>query len=143
MFKLGVSIGAGVLLVSSGAIAQNVISTDRYTMLELKASDYERDPLSVPVQLSFPPTVRTVGDAIRYALKNSGWELVSFPEDKALNITLSRPLPKIHRKIGIMPLRDLLQVLVGKTYTPVEDPVRRLYSFDLKDTYKGIVQHES
>lgn len=142
MLKLSVSIGAGLLLVSSGAIAQNVISTDRYTMLELKASDYETDPLSVPVQLSFPPTVRTVGDAIRYTLKNSGWEFVSFPEDKALNITLSRPLPKIHRKIGMMSLRELLQVLVGQTYTPVEDPVRRLYSFDLKDTYKGLVEHE-
>ncbi|WP_286984131.1 PFGI-1 class ICE element type IV pilus protein PilL2 [Haliea sp.] len=143
MLKLSASICAGVMLFSGVATAQNVVSTDRYTLLELKANDYERDPLSVPVQMSFPPTVGTVGEAIQYALKHSGWKFVAFPENKALNITLSRPLPKIHRKLGMMPLRDLLQVLVGDTYTPVEDPIRRLYSFDLKDGYRGIVRHES
>lgn len=143
MHKIGVAICAVVLFFSSGAAAQEVVSTDRYTMLELKASEYEKDPLSVPVQMSFPPTVATVGEAIEYALQHSGWTFVTFPEDRALNITLSRPLPRIHRQLGMMSLRDLLQVLVGYTYTPIEDPVRRLYSFDLKDTYRGIVQHES
>lgn len=143
MNRLSVSVCVSMMLFSGFASAQNVVNTDRYTMLELKASEYEKDPLSVPVQISFPPTISTVGEAIDFALKNSGWQFVAFPEDKALNITVSRPLPKIHRQLGMMPLRELLQVLVGSTYTPVEDPVRRLYSFDLKDSYKGLVQHES
>lgn len=138
---IAAAVGLG-LVVPSFAHAEDVVKTDRYTLVALSANDYEKDPLSVPVSMVFPPTVATVGEAVNYALRDSGWEFVSFPEDKALNLTLSRPLPKIHRGVGLMSIRDLLQVLVGHTYEPVEDPVRRLYSFDLKTSYQGIVSNE-
>jgi len=142
MRKLSCVAIGGALLLSLNVKAAEVVKTDRYTLVELSANDYQKDPLAVPVQITFPPTVNTVKEAVHYSLRDSGWEFVTFPEDKALNLTLSRPLPRIHRALGLMSIRDLLQVLVGQTYKPVEDPIRRLYSFDLKESYQGIVKYE-
>jgi len=119
------------------------IKTDRYTLVQPQPQASELDPLSVNVKLSFPPHIRTVGDAVNYVLVNSGWVLArETASDGALAITLNRPLPQVHRKLSLMPLRTVLQVLVGRHYMPVEDPIRRIYSFDLKDEYRGLVKHD-
>jgi type IV pili sensor histidine kinase/response regulator len=112
-------------------------------MVEPVPKQKELDPLSVNVEITFPPDVKTVRDAITYVLLNSGWVLaLDKSNDDALAITLSRPLPQVHRKLSLMPLRTVLQVLVGSYYVPVEDPLRRIYTFDLRDEYKGLIDHE-
>ncbi len=118
-----------------------MVNTDRYTKVKPQPTAAEADPLDINVQVAFPPHVKTVRDAVQFVLFNSGWVL-AFDEaaDKALVITLERPLPQVHRKMSLMPLRTVLQVLVGEHYTPVEDPIRRIYSFDLKKEFKGLVK---
>lgn len=119
------------------------IQTDRYTMVTPAPEQSELDPLAVNVQLAFPPNVKTVRDAVNYVLMNSGWVLaLDKSNDDALAITLDRPLPQVHRKLSLMPLRTVLQVLVGEYFVPVEDPLRRIYTFDLHEEYKGLVKHD-
>lgn len=130
------------LLVSFSSSAE-LIATDRYTLVSPQPQAKELDPLAVNVQLAFPPDVKTVRDALIYVLTNSGWVLaVDKSNDSALALTLGRPLPQVHRKLSLMPLRTVLQVLVGEYYVPVEDPLRRIYTFDLKDEYIGLVKHD-
>lgn len=136
------SIAFGVAILSASVYAEQV-ATDRYTLITPTPETKEIDPLSVNIQLSFPPSVKTVRDAVNFVLMNSGWVLaLDKSNDEALGITLERPLPQVHRKLSLMPLRTVLQVLVGQYYVPVEDPLRRIYTFDLKDEYKGLVSHD-
>lgn len=129
--------------ILSGPLHAEQVATDRYTLITPKPEAKEIDPLSVNIQLSFPPSVKTVRDAVSFVLMNSGWVLaLDKSNDEALGITLERPLPQVHRKLSLMPLRTVLQVLVGEYYVPVEDPLRRIYTFDLKDEYKGLVNHD-
>jgi type IV pili sensor histidine kinase/response regulator len=136
------SIAFGIAILSASVYAEQV-ATDRYTLITPTPETKEIDPLSVNIQLSFPPSVKTVRDAVNFVLMNSGWVLaLDKSNDEALGITLERPLPQVHRKLSLMPLRTVLQVLVGQYYVPVEDPLRRIYTFDLKDEYKGLVNHD-
>ena len=136
------SIVFGMAILSASVHAEQV-ATDRYTLITPTPETKEIDPLSVNIQLSFPPSVKTVRDAVNFVLMNSGWVLaLNKSNDEALGITLERPLPQVHRKLSLMPLRTVLQVLVGQYYVPVEDPLRRIYTFDLKDEYKGLVNHD-
>ncbi|MCQ8822272.1 hypothetical protein NQT65_18950 [Pseudoalteromonas agarivorans] len=137
-----ISIAFGIAILSASVHAEQV-ATDRYTLITPTPETKEIDPLSVNIQLSFPPSVKTVRDAVNFVLMNSGWVLaLDKSNDEALGITLERPLPQVHRKLSLMPLRTVLQVLVGQYYVPVEDPLRRIYTFDLKDEYKGLVNHD-
>ncbi len=130
------------VLVSISAKAE-LISIDRYTLISPQAKAHELDPLQVNVQLVLPPNINTVKQAINHVLANSGWVFaLDKSNDKALGLILDRPLPQVHRKLSLMPLRTVLQVLVGQYYLPVEDPLRRIYSFDLKEEYKGLVWHD-
>ena len=134
-------VGMGLLNVP--AFSEQVV-TDRYTLITPKPEAKEIDPLSVNIQLSFPPSVKTVRDAVNFVLMNSGWVLaLDKSNDDALGITLERPLPQVHRQLSLMPLRTVLQVLVGEYYVPVEDPLRRIYTFDLRNEYKGLVKDDS
>jgi len=138
----GVCLIATSTTFNASASEKELIQVDRYTSVQLGPTMNESDPLSVAVSIDFPPNVLTVNDAIRYTLRNSGWSFVSFPEDEALNLTIKSRLPKIHRNMGLMSIRDVLNVLVGPAYTSVEDPIRRLVSFDLKKEYEGLVAHD-
>ena len=130
------------LMVSMSSSAQ-MIEIDRYTLMSPEPQAEELDPLSVNVELAFPPNIITVEDAVVFVLENSGWVLaVNESSDNSLSLTLDRPLPKVHRRLSFMPLRSVLQVLVGQYYVPVEDPLRRIYTFDLKDEYMGLVKHD-
>ena len=132
----------GVVSMALNATAGQ-IQTDRYTLVTPKPAQDELDPLSVNIELTFPPGVSTVGDALEHVLSKSGWVLaLDKSNDEALKITMGRPLPQVHRKMSLMPLRTVLQVLVGQHYVPVEDPLRRIYTFDLKDNMKGLVNHD-
>lgn len=116
----------GMCILNAPVHAEQV-ATDRYTLITPKPETKEIDPLSVNIQLSFPPSVKTVRDAVNFVLINSGWVLaLDKSNDEAFGITLERPLPQVHRKLSLMPLRTVLQVLVGRYYVPVEDPLRQI-----------------
>ena len=128
------------LLFSSLCGANEYAEIGRYGLVKLAPSSDELDPLSVNIQMNFAPHIVTVRDAVEEVLKPSGWILAEEnSNDSALTITLDRPLPQVHRSLSLMSLRTVLQVLVGKYYQPVEDPIRRIYTFDLNEEFRGLV----
>jgi conjugative transfer region protein (TIGR03748 family) len=128
-----------VVLMFSGAAMAEPVSTGRYSVAVPMPSSVELDPLSQNVMVSFPSSVINVGDALNYVLSRSGWVL---PDDQLLDPALvsimSRPLPESHRKLSLMPVRKVLSVLVGHYFLPVEDPIGRLYNFEIKPQYKAL-----
>ncbi|WP_052447986.1 hypothetical protein [Vibrio rotiferianus] len=130
-----------LLVVANAASASGgLVAVDRYSLVKAEPTNAELDPLSVNIKMSFPPNVVTVRDAIEMVMAPSGWVLAEDKaNDEALAITLDRPLPQVHRELSMMPLRTALQVLVGQYFVPVEDPIRRIYTFDINEQFRGLV----
>lgn len=109
----------------------------RYSSISTKPSKAQEDLLSVIIEIKFPHTVQTVGNAIDNTLINSGYKLADITSsDPKLLILINSPLPGVHRNLGPIPLRDALKVLSGSAWSLVVDPLHRLVSFDLNQNFK-------
>jgi len=108
----------------------------RYMSVENKPDTAQVDLLSQTIQVRFPQDVQTIGQAMDYLLRFSGYKLM--PEDlqhQALKSTLHKPLPIVDRQFGPMPLKDALSTLAGPAFTLVEDPLNREVDFKLKSPF--------
>jgi len=111
----------------------------RYMTVENKPSLSQMDLLSQTIQVRFPQNIQTVGNAMNYVLRLSGYSLI--PPDHmshALKITLTKPLPAIDRDFGPMPLKDALITLAGPAFYLVQDPLNRMVNFKIKPQYSRI-----
>lgn len=108
----------------------------RYLTIENKPMEAQINLLSQTIQVRFSPKITTIGDAINYILRFSGYSLISQDcMSDALKITLSKQLPAIDRHFGPMPLRDALITLAGPAFVMVSDPLNRTIDFHLKPQY--------
>ena len=126
---------ATLLLIGGFALAPTVMANPvtiaRYSTIDPQPTEAQRDPLQATVTLSFPRGVKTVGQALQVALRDSGYRLApSAAADPARETVLALPLPAVHRELGPMVLRSVLTTLVGPAYRLVEDPWHRLVSFE-------------
>ncbi len=78
----------------------SVVRYDRYTLVNTRPQDAQRDLLNQLIDISIPPQrVHSVGDALRYVLFESGFMLC--PADRPeLTVLLNRPLPAVRRTVG-------------------------------------------
>ncbi len=132
-------IGLAISLTATMAMAGNTpMQGGRYTVVAPVATAAQADPLQTMVTIRFPePNITTVGDAIRYLLRHSGYHLAeSDSADPAMAALLDHILPKVHRHLGLMTLQNMLATLVGTVYQVVVDPVNRLIAFDLAPVYR-------
>jgi len=91
----------------------------------------QRDPFNVTVNVTFPESVRTVGQAVDYLLARVGYQVAEVCLDVyVLAASMQQPLPSVYRTMEAMPLEIALKVLVGADWILVVDPVSRLVSFD-------------
>jgi len=99
-------------LLSTGVLAD--IHVSRYQSVPEQPPLIQRDLLQQTVQLTFPPSVLTVGDALRYLLRPSGLHLAPLDEvNTALSQRLQQPLPIVHRQLGVLRLQASILLLVG------------------------------
>lgn len=129
-------------LIMSGSVlaAENIIETDRYTIIKIAPSKVQLSPLEVVVDVAFPQQIITIEGAVNYLLDESGFELISKDlRTKELSIMLTNRLPVVHRDLTPMMLKDALGVLLGKHFRLINDPLRRKVSFVLREEYKGLV----
>ena len=108
----------------------------RYLTVENKPALAQVDLLSQSIQVRFPQTVQTIGDAMNYVLRFSGYGLV--PSDlmnKAFKMTLIKLLPAVDRNFGPMSLKDALTTLVGPAFFLVHDPLNRTIDFRVKPQF--------
>jgi type IV pili sensor histidine kinase/response regulator len=107
------------------------IQTGRYTVLTPSPTHEQTHILDVIIHVTLPEEdLATVGQAIRYLLKRSGYQLVQpsrlSPDVRSL---FAKPIPRIHRQLGPMPLRDALNTLATPAFRLIDDPVHRVISF--------------
>ncbi len=124
--------------------AQETVQVGRYLSVVPVPTAVQQDPLRVIIDVRFPRTVQTVGEALAHLLHSSGYGLVDPP--RALpetGILFTRSLPEVHRSLGPMPLQAALETLAGSAWRLVLDPVYREVSFlldpDLTLFYAGDV----
>lgn len=146
LLALVISVSSSLVLAdeneSDNAVETNAAYIDqnaqinRYETISEAPTDYEINPLLAVSTFIFPSSVVTVGDAINQALSPTGYQLAQSISHDVSN-TLHQPLPMVDRKLGPMPIKDVLIVLMGKSvFSLEEDPLHRLVSFKVKTSIK-------
>jgi len=103
-----------------------VVRYGRYTLVELVPEQGQRDLLAQVIDVTIPLSQgmneATVGEAIRYVLLRSGYQL----RDISSSSTLDKlPLPLAHTHLGPIQLRDALLVLAGPAWELKIDEMTR------------------
>lgn len=103
-----------------------VLRYGRYTLAELTPAPAQADLMQQIVEITLPPTMNaTVGEALRYVLLKTGYQLCDHSDAGPLLDAL--PLPAADLHLGPMRLREALQVLIGSAWSvKVDDSTRRV-----------------
>ena len=122
---------AGICTVASVNLPASDIQVGRYSLFATTPTEAQADPLQATITVQFPESVRTVGEAVRHLLQQSGYRLAgpdaAGPESAYL---FALALPAVQRSLGPMPLKRALETLAGPAFRLVEDPVHRLIAFE-------------
>ncbi len=114
--------------------APEVVRYDRYRLVDISPSQAQRYPLEQIVHLRIPASVSpTVGDALHYALRDSGYRLCT--SDGQANHLYRLPLPAVHYQMGSIRLNVALQILVGPAWLLWVDDVQREVCYRLRPEY--------
>nr|WP_310615676.1 PilL N-terminal domain-containing protein [Pantoea cypripedii] len=112
-----------------------VVRYDRYVLVSTDPIAAQRDPLSQIINISIPASQNpTVADALRYALKQSGYSLCA--TGPANGVLYRQPLPAVHHQFGPIRLRTVLQILAGPAWQLEIDNVQRVVCHHVRDGYK-------
>ncbi|HAT1727752.1 TPA: hypothetical protein JBJ13_12405 [Legionella pneumophila] len=125
----------GVLSIAAfHSMAANVTQVNRYATVVNKPLAAQINPLLTIQQVHFPQEVQTIGQAVEWWLKFSGFSLVSKEKQpEGLQIVMHQALPQIDRNLGPLTVKDGLGVLVGQqSFALIEDPLLRQVNFKLK-----------
>ena len=115
-----------ILLYLCAYSAQASIPVSRYQSVAELAPLNQRHLLQQTVQLTFPAQVLTVGDALHYLLRPSGYQLGTGQGSSGLILeVLQQPLPVVHRQLGPITLKAGLQLLLGDAVTIQQDKLIR------------------
>ncbi|HCI9483983.1 PilL N-terminal domain-containing protein [Raoultella ornithinolytica] len=112
-----------------------VVRYDRYLLVSTGPMAAQRDPLSQIIDIRIPSSLHpTVADALRYALKQSGYSLCA--TGPANGVLYRQPLPAVQYQLGPMRLRTALQVMAGPAWQLEVDDVQRVVCHSLRDGYQ-------
>ncbi|MBF3412633.1 PilL N-terminal domain-containing protein [Burkholderia pseudomallei] len=94
-----------------------VVRYGRYTLIDLVPDDGQSDLMQQVIELTIPSAANaTVGDALHYVLRRSGYRLCDERADTTA-VLYALPLPAAHEHLGPITLRDALQLLAGPRWT--------------------------
>ena len=95
--------------------AQVFLRQSRYTLIELRPELQQQDLQQQIIDLRIPASASTtVGNAMHYVLRHSGYRLCE--GDPALATLWALPLPAAHLQLGPLPLNQTLQLLAGSAW---------------------------
>lgn len=101
--------------VQESSDSRVVLRQSRYTLVELRPDPGQQDLQQQIIDLRIPATAATtVGDAMRYVLRHSGYQLCE--ADPTLASLWALPLPAAHLQLGPLPLNQTLQLLAGTAW---------------------------
>jgi conjugative transfer region protein (TIGR03748 family) len=141
--KLIAIILLGMFLSETCLANENSTQISRYLTVSNKPKLSQIDLLAQIVQVRFPRSIQTIGDAMNYLLSFSGYSLVPETQmNQELRITIHKPLPLVDREFGPMSLKDGLITLMGPAFYMTNDPVNRIVNFRLKVGYEKFIQNK-
>jgi len=109
----------------------------RYTLVSTEPTPEQRDLLAQIIDVRIPSNLSpSVQEALQYVLQRSGYSLC--PLSASVKVLFTRPLPAAHYRLGPIPLRSALQVLVGLAWQPTTDEVSRSVCFEQQKTDAGV-----
>jgi len=116
---------------------ESFLQLSRYINLLPGPTKAQRNPLHMVLpNVSFRHEVKTVGQAIRFLLKDTGFRLTRHHPDKRVFHMFRLSLPKIHRRMGPLTLEQALKTLSGEPWILAVDPINRLVSFQLPSHFR-------
>lgn len=128
---------ASIVNSSGYASDAKTLQISRYTTVTVTPTDAQIDPLASVVQIHFPASAQTIGQAISLLLNSTGFNLA--PQEKrseAVVTTLGKPLPIVDRDLGPITIRQALTILMGQNvFTLSVDELTREVNFILQNTY--------
>ncbi|OJY51439.1 MAG: hypothetical protein BGO90_06945 [Legionella sp. 40-6] len=125
-------------VLACSSLAANVTQINRYATVANKPLAAQINPLLAVQQVHFPQEVQTIGQAIEWWLRFSGFSLISKEKQpESLHAVMRQALPQIDRTLGPLTVKDGLEVLVGqRSFALIEDPLLRQVNFKLKPSIK-------
>ncbi|MCP9269666.1 PilL N-terminal domain-containing protein [Xenorhabdus sp. XENO-1] len=112
-----------------------VVRYGRYLLVSTDPAAAQRDPLSQLINIQIPASQNpTVADAMRYALRQSGYALCAL--DKKNDVLYRQPLPSVHTQLGPVRLRTALQIMAGPAWQLEVDEVQRVVCHHLRQGYQ-------
>ena len=116
--------------------ADDVISTGRYARVVNAPEAHQINPLKVTVQTRIPSDIKTVGEAVKFLLYRSGYQLADDAVlTKQAKQLLSFSLPESQRTLGPLTLDQCLMLLGGEGYRLVVDPVNRKVAYVVETSF--------
>ena len=118
-----------IFMICSISVLAGNEQIGRYMTVANKPSNAQVNLMQQTLQVHFPTSVVTVGDAINYLLSNSGYSLVNKSKrNMTLNQLMAKPLPVVDRDLNDMSLKTALLTLVEPAFYLEVDPLHRLCS---------------
>jgi len=133
--RQSLSIIALAVLAITSASAANQSLINRYITVKNKAMPEQINPLLAIQQIHFPQTIKTVGDAMHYWLRHSGYRLADFAKQpNALKQVFDKPLPQTQRTLGPIRVIDGLEVIAGQpAFSITQDLITREINLHTKN----------
>lgn len=115
----------------AGRSSDDETLVNRYTAISLQPSAADIDPMRIVAQVNFPRmNTKTVGEAIRYLLIRTGYDLV---EERLLDpqvvALFAKRLPDSQRTLGPYHVDTMLKILIGPAFKLSTDHASRRISF--------------
>ncbi len=129
--RLRLGIVTTLLLTSHGILADE-IRIGRYQSLVLTPDSGQADALGAVITPQFPDDITTIGEAIRFLLQPTGYQLPAAP-GPCEALLFAQPLPAAQRRLGAVTVRHALAQLAGSAYRPVVDTLYRRVNFERAD----------
>ncbi|NKB61228.1 MAG: pili assembly chaperone [Gammaproteobacteria bacterium] len=135
--SLFVALSSNLVLASKQPVAASNVAAqvDRYSVMVVGPTAGQLDLLEVTSPVVIPNDIETIGDALGWLLRDSGYRLAS--ESVLTSDTkkmLELPLPVVHRRFNSMSLKTAIALMVGPAFHIVQDPVHRLIAFERCET---------
>jgi type IV pili sensor histidine kinase/response regulator len=135
--SLFVALSSNSVLASKQPVAASNVAfqVDRYSVKVVGPTVGQIDLLAVTSPVVIPSDIETIGDALGWLLRDSGYRLASeavLTSDTKKMLEL--PLPAVHRRFESMSLKTAIALMVGPAFHIVQDPVHRLIAFERCET---------
>lgn len=119
------------MLLSTSAMANTYHQVGRYSETVVAPNAYQQDPLKQLVDISFPPQIQNVHQALSFVLGPTGYSLPTDFSwlDEKLIVVGKQKLPNSQRKIRGS-VSQVVRTLVGRDFVVVRDDVNRLLVLD-------------